>query len=201
MSEPRVRMSHDDRRELIVRAAVRVFATKGYDEVSTSELAKAAGTSRGLLNHYFPTKRDLYLAAVRRFLELPELPVPAYVEGATVEERVRESVRDWLDFVDRNRATWLAAVGFAPGNRDDEVRQIMESNIERTADRICEITGLGQVRSTPVVAMALHGYAWFAISVTRKWLNEGGTDREAVETLLSEVLISLARQHIPAALG
>jgi AcrR family transcriptional regulator len=196
----RTRLAKDERRELIVGAAATVFAERGYDEVSTSELAQAAGISRGLLSHYFPSKRDLYLAVVRRFLDMPDLPIPAYVEGATVEDRVRESVAGWLELVERGRGTWLAAAGLASGHPDEDLRVLMDRNIARTADRICEVTGLGHVRTTPEVVVALHGYAGFVIAVSRQWLQEGLLDRERIGELLSGVLITLVHQHIPAIL-
>ena len=41
-----------------------MFSERAYDEVSIDDLARAAGVSKGLLYHYFPTKRDLYVAAL-----------------------------------------------------------------------------------------------------------------------------------------
>ena len=38
-----------------------VFAVKGYDNGSTQEIVHKAGISKGLLFHYFGTKKDLFL--------------------------------------------------------------------------------------------------------------------------------------------
>lgn len=44
----------------ILNAALREFAQKGFDDASTIEIAKEAGISKGLLFHYFNTKKDLF---------------------------------------------------------------------------------------------------------------------------------------------
>ena len=41
------------------------FTEHSYDEVSIDELAKKAKISKGLFYYYFPTKRDLYIAALQ----------------------------------------------------------------------------------------------------------------------------------------
>lgn len=52
----------DSRRGGILNAAIAAFA-RGYKTVSTDEIVRAAGVSKGLLFHYFGTKKDLYLQA------------------------------------------------------------------------------------------------------------------------------------------
>ena len=51
------------RRRQIIDAALRVFAEKGYDRASVKDISEAAGTSQGLMYHYFRSKEEL-LAAV-----------------------------------------------------------------------------------------------------------------------------------------
>src|SRR4051812_5171083 len=67
------RLEPDARREQLLECAVRLFGEKPYAEVSTAEIAAEAGIARGLLNHYFGTKRDLYLEVVRRLVFVPDM--------------------------------------------------------------------------------------------------------------------------------
>ena len=39
-------------------AGARLLGARPFDEVSIEEIAAAAGVSKGLLYHYFPTKKD-----------------------------------------------------------------------------------------------------------------------------------------------
>jgi TetR/AcrR family transcriptional regulator, fatty acid metabolism regulator protein len=49
----------EDKRRLIVNAAVRVFARKGYHASRVSDIAEEAGVAHGLLYHYFRSKEEL----------------------------------------------------------------------------------------------------------------------------------------------
>src|SRR6478736_5038102 len=58
----RVRLQRERRIERILTASQRLFSTQAYDAIAIEDLAAAAGMSKGLLYHYFASKRDLYVA-------------------------------------------------------------------------------------------------------------------------------------------
>ena len=102
---PRSRLSAAERRGQILDAAEELFSDGPYEDVSLEQIAERAGITRGLINHHFGTRRELYIEVVRRRLEVPVLPIPEYVQGATVRERLDESIGRWLDEVARGRET------------------------------------------------------------------------------------------------
>src|SRR5438552_13118570 len=55
------RMSAEGRKLAIVKAALPLFALKGFAETTTKDLARAAGVSEPLLYKHFPSKEALYL--------------------------------------------------------------------------------------------------------------------------------------------
>jgi AcrR family transcriptional regulator len=55
----------DDKRQLILDAAVRVFAAQGYESTRVGDIAKEAGVAYGLVYHYYGSK-DAVLEAVFR---------------------------------------------------------------------------------------------------------------------------------------
>lgn len=57
------------RREMIIAAALREFAAKGYKGFVINELCKVDGISKGVLYHNFSGKADLYLACVQETFE------------------------------------------------------------------------------------------------------------------------------------
>jgi AcrR family transcriptional regulator len=69
------RLEPDERKEQIFICAVQLFSQRPYSDVSTSDIAADAGVARGLINHYFGTKRELYLAVIKRALTVPRLAV------------------------------------------------------------------------------------------------------------------------------
>jgi AcrR family transcriptional regulator len=58
-------------REAILDAARRAFAEQGYQRATIRDVARLAGVDPALVHHYFGTKQDLFVAAVR----LPVNPV------------------------------------------------------------------------------------------------------------------------------
>lgn len=54
----------------IVEAAVECLVAKGFAATSTVEVQRRAGVSRGALLHHFPTREQLFAAAVYRLVEL-----------------------------------------------------------------------------------------------------------------------------------
>src|SRR5581483_2063824 len=114
----------DERRRQIITAATELFGQRHYASVSMQEIASAAGVTRGLLNHYFGSKRDLYLAVARRMLETPALPVTTD-PGRSVEENWALSVDGWLDLMEANRETFLAALRAGETGHDPEMRALV----------------------------------------------------------------------------
>jgi TetR/AcrR family fatty acid metabolism transcriptional regulator len=49
----------EEKRRLILQAAVRVFARKGFHESRVGDIAEEAGVAHGLLYHYFDSKDEL----------------------------------------------------------------------------------------------------------------------------------------------
>lgn len=61
---PQTRMSGEDRRQQIVRIAMRRFSEKGFNGVTTKEIAAEAGISEAMIFRHFATKQELYSAII-----------------------------------------------------------------------------------------------------------------------------------------
>lgn len=55
----------EDKRQLILAAAVRVFAAKGYEAARVGDIAQEAGVAYGLVYHYFGSKEAVLEAVFR----------------------------------------------------------------------------------------------------------------------------------------
>ncbi|MCQ4211050.1 TetR/AcrR family transcriptional regulator [Streptomyces longispororuber] len=64
-----VRMSAEERRESVIRAAMIEFARGGYKGTSTEAIAKRVGVSQPYLFRLFPGKQAIFLEASRRCCE------------------------------------------------------------------------------------------------------------------------------------
>jgi TetR/AcrR family fatty acid metabolism transcriptional regulator len=57
--------AQEDKRRLLLDAAVRVFARKGYHAARVGDIAEEAGVAYGLLYHYFESKEDVLRSVFR----------------------------------------------------------------------------------------------------------------------------------------
>lgn len=166
--------------------AVQVFRSRPYDEVSLDDVAHEAGITRGLINHHFGTKRDLYVEVVRQLWRLPELPVPEYVQGATVRSRLDESIGSWLGAIERNRDLWLSSMSLA-GIGDPEIKAIVEDSREDAARRLAEVMGLGPVAELDDERLGLlRSWESLAEGAILQWLEYGRLTRGQVHVIILE---------------
>jgi AcrR family transcriptional regulator len=192
------RLEHDERRRQILSCARRLFSERSYDTVSTTEIAREAGVTRGLLHHYFGTKRDLYLEVVRSLAEMP----PGVLEGEAVSGRDRddllaEAVHRYLEVARRNRRTWLATAGAQGFGRDPDVEAIVEHARERIADRLIALVGFDPATASLELRALVGAYAGFAQAATVEWLQRRRLSQEQVHELLLSSLLQLVREVLP----
>ncbi len=187
------RLEPDQRRRELIAAARRLFNERHYGAVSTEEIAAEAGVARGLINHYFGTKRDLYVEVIREMVRVPPPPVPEYVQGTTPGQRVAESIDAWLEMVWRNRETWLASMSGAGLAAGDEVGVVFEEAREEAAARMVAVLGLGPIdEAAPELLATMRAYGGMAEAATVQWLEHGRLTREQVAALLTETATQLA---------
>ena len=198
------RLEPDERRAQILRAARELFARRQYASVSMEEIALAAGVRRGLVNHYFGAKRDLFIDVVRGMLGSFAAAVPpAARDGAgagavavvPIDRLVADHVGRWLDVVEGDAETWFAILGAEGFGSDPDVERLVDRARDATVDGIVEV--LGQPPSDELRAV-LRAYSGLAEIVTREWLRRGRLDRAQAEALLATALLSLVNDVVPA---
>jgi len=60
----KARLPRDERRALLLAAALEVFTTAGYHSAAMDEIAERASVSKPVLYQHFPSKLELYLAVL-----------------------------------------------------------------------------------------------------------------------------------------
>ncbi|MGB6603677.1 MAG: TetR family transcriptional regulator C-terminal domain-containing protein, partial [Steroidobacteraceae bacterium] len=61
-------VDHDQRRDEIALVACRVVALYGFEQTTIVRIAREAGYTTGMVAHYFDTKQDIIIAALRLIL-------------------------------------------------------------------------------------------------------------------------------------
>ncbi len=190
-SPARVRLAPEVRREQIIAAAQRLYADRPYDQVSTAELAAAAGVARGLINHYFENKRELFLEAMRQSVMMPAAPLPELHDRST-EERTRATVEWILDAATTYGQAWVNASGAANLHGDSDIQAIVDEADDRAARLVLDAIGLPddahlRARLRPMAALTK--------AVCREWLQRKTFTRDEAATLITSSILLFVEEH------
>ena len=117
---PRARLDVEERRRQLVALGIELFSQRPYDEVSIEELAQEAGISKGLLYHYFPTKRHFYIETVREAAR-QLLEKTATAGDMDPLDRLRRGLDAYIDYVAKHGKPYEALLRSGVG-ADAEVR-------------------------------------------------------------------------------
>src|SRR5438045_1072620 len=116
----RVRLDNDERRSQLLELARKAFSDRSYDDVSIDDLAREARISKGLLYHYFPTKRDLYVAGLREIAEELVQRVTSVPNDLPPAEGIRASLDQFLEYISQNARGYVSLMRGGIGS-DPEV--------------------------------------------------------------------------------
>lgn len=188
-------MDPDARRDQILRVAGRLFGDRPYSEVSISDIAGEAGMARGLLHHYFGSKRELYLEVVRMSARAPLESEPADALGTT--EAWTTVVDSFLEAIERNPTRWLNSVNVGGAEGDDEVAAILHETREILADQTLVAIGLGDRATDPVVRALVRAWGGFVQELTVEWVGRERIDRDRARRVMLATLPMLVEQVLP----
>ncbi|MEV5518095.1 TetR/AcrR family transcriptional regulator [Streptomyces flaveolus] len=183
--QSRVRLRPEERRTQLINIGLRLLTTRPIHEMSIDEVAAEAGISRGLLFHYFPTKRDYYVAVVEAGGNRLLLHAKAPEEG-TPAQRVRGIADGFVSFVQRRKDNYVAVVRAAAGG-DERVLEVFEENRRTLADRVLEAAGVHAPK--PLHRLAVRG--WLAMA---EEMAIGATDPVISTADLVDLLVSSLEQ-------
>jgi AcrR family transcriptional regulator len=172
---------------------VELLGRRAYDQVSIGELARAAGISKGLLYHYFPTKSDFVVAVLRQArgeLERRMSPDPSLAPA----QRLDASIAAFLGYVEEHAAGYLAAVR-ARGGEDEAIRaELLEGRRRRVSGMIdfaAALSGVPRAElESPALEAAIEGWLSYCEGVIARWLAGGDLGADDVRHLLRQALLA-----------
>jgi AcrR family transcriptional regulator len=180
----RARLSTDARREQLVALGVEIFSERPFDEVSIDDIAAAAGISKGLLYHYFPSKRDFYVAVVRHSADQMQAVTETDPELDPLE-RLSTGLDRYLEYVETHARGYATVLRAGIGS-DREVAAIVEEVRASMAGRILDDLPGGE--ASPGVRIAVRGWVGFAEAASLEWLEHRDLSREDLRDLLITAL-------------
>lgn len=186
---PKHRLLADERRELIERAAARLFAERGYRTTTVEEIVAAADVSKPMLYRHFESKKQLYMRLLeRRRDELAAAALDGYLrKDATLGQRLRAMVDAWFAHVDEHPDT--SKLLLLDATEDPEIQALQSElrGLQRAADMAltrelapglpeAELEPLGEIVRSSLTGLAL----W--------WLEHPDVPRETLVATVMRVL-------------
>jgi AcrR family transcriptional regulator len=197
----RVRLETDQRRAQLLELARRAFSDRAYDDVSIDDLARVAKISKGLLYHYFPTKRDLYVAGLGEIADELVEAITKISDDLAPIDRVRTSVDAYLDHITRHSRAFVALMRGGIGS-DPEVAGVIES----VRTRLFEKFLVGSPFATLLAGdarfeTAVRGWIGFVEAASIDWCANPRLSRAELRELMVHVLFEVMRVVAPAVLA
>ncbi|NKQ23243.1 TetR/AcrR family transcriptional regulator [Streptomyces galbus] len=190
----RRRLSTGERREQLLGVGARLFSESPYDDVWIEQVAEIAGVSRGLLYHYFPTKRDFFAAVVERESERM-LAMTAPVPGVPVRAQLAAGLDAYLEYV-RAHAHGYRAFHRADAAGDSAVRRVYQRALAAQERQVLAALAADPefgpaAEGRPEVRLAVRGWLAFTTAVSLEWLRGGDLTREQVRDLCARALLGV----------
>ncbi len=153
-----------------------------------AEVARAAGASKPLLYHYFPTKSDLYLAAVRAAAaELRAATNPA--ADLPPRAALEQALAAHIEWIDANSVAYRAVLQGGLSS-DPDVQAIIE---ESRADVVARLArGFGLRRVTPAQRTVLRGWVGFLEGACLDWLEKRDIPKRHLVRILAASVTAVA---------
>jgi AcrR family transcriptional regulator len=172
------RLDVDERRRRLLETGARVFTQRSYDDVSMSDLAREAGISKGLLYHYFPSKRDFFTATLAAAAaELAAVTQPD--ESLPPAEQLAASLDAYLAWIEENADGYRRLLESAAS---PDVRSLIDDVRERTVERI--VDGVSAAGGKGVLRLAVRQWLWGMDGAILDWLDMPGVERAQLRDLL-----------------
>ncbi|MGW7577965.1 TetR/AcrR family transcriptional regulator [Streptomyces sp. NPDC054765] len=183
------RLASDRRREQLVGIGLEMLAERSLDELSTDEVARRAGISRGLLFHYFDSKRDFYRAVVRA--ECDRFTAATEPDGSLEPVAwMRAFITGFVAYVLEHRKVYLALVRGAAGSHP-AVTDIVGATRETAARRVREGRQRLGMPDAPRLELATRAWMAFAEEAVVSWPADEPGAREELCAFIESSLVTM----------
>jgi AcrR family transcriptional regulator len=181
MSSPAyTRLQVDERRRQVVEAGSKLFTEHAFEEITMREIAEAAGISKPLLYHYFPSKLELFKAAVaERAAELQRLIEPT--GAGTPFEQLTRSLDAYLEWIEGNARAWTKLMRSAAAV--PEAGELVDAFRTQTLDQLL-VRLSGRRKPRPVLRNALKGWLGYVDAAILDWIEMRDLSRVQVRDLI-----------------
>ena len=192
-----MRLDTDQRRTQLLARAKAAFSDRAYDDVSIDDFARDAKISKGLLYHYFPTKRDLYVAGLREIASELVAAITNVPARLAPVERVRAGLDAYLGHVARQARAFVSLMRGGIGS-DPEVVAVIEGVRTQLFEQFLHGTPFASLLTGNArFEIGVRGWIGFVESVSIDWCAKPRITQLELRELLTEILFEVVRVVVP----
>lgn len=188
MVRKRKRLQVDARREELLRLGTQLFLKIPYDQISIDDLAHRLKISKGLLYHYFPSKKKFYLEVIKSISEDFLKKTESAPDQTDPSERFKQNLDLYLSYIEKHRPLFLA-LHHAGGGTDAKAQAFVESNRKKIFSQFAAV--LGSDTMAPSLRLSIWGAIGLIESTAVDWAKHGGMPRETLREMLWEMCIAI----------
>lgn len=183
---------YDKRREAILEAAAHLYARRGFQGASIADLAKAAGTSKSLIYHYFPSKDDILYETMAAHLDALVAAAGEATRAGTAETKLRALthafMRLYVGAEDSHKVLLNELDNLPPERRAELVAK--QRRVIGTVEALVR-----ELRGTEADALPIAMLFFGMINWTHTWFRPGGA---LSADMLADMAVNMALNGVQA---
>ncbi len=181
-----------EKKDRIIKAAYELFSEKGYYGTGTSDIAKRAGVSTGIVYGYFSDKRDILFYVLKIYIRETASPVMDYVsalsKGVTLPEML-ESIISLTESIHKKNANLhniLHALAVVDADINEEFLRLEKHITLSATERFAELGFASDLMQEKIhIAMNLiQSYAHEAIYDQHDYINYDDMKKAVIDALV-----------------
>ncbi|MEN9679799.1 MAG: hypothetical protein RLZ57_928 [Actinomycetota bacterium] len=188
-TQEKAKTPRDERRALLLSAALEVFTQAGYHQAAMDEIADRAGVSKPVLYQHFPSKLDLYLAVLDLHIDRLVFEIQRAIASTPDNAaRVQATVAAYFNFIDSEGEAFRLLFE-SDMNVEPAVRERLNRMTYDCAAAVSAVISLDTGLPQEAAMMLGVGLIGSAQVTARHWLErDSKLSREQAQRLVSNVI-------------
>jgi AcrR family transcriptional regulator len=156
----------DERREAILQAACRVFASASYRSAGTLEIAREAGVGEPTLYRYFSDKRALYLGVLQRCRDYVLTEWSRAGDGHTNPLQALDAMGAWyFENARRDPDPLRVRVRAQADSQEDDTQELLRDGYQRIAQFVRDLLAQAKEQGLIDAEVDVDAAAWLFMAV------------------------------------
>lgn len=130
-------MENQDKRELILNAAIKVLSKENYENMKTARIASEAGIAEGTIYRYFKSKRDLFVEVMKTVsARLSKNFLEGVNKGNSFKENITSLTRGFLQRKKESDELYKILYKAFSEVEDSGIKEVMETIFQEGVSKI-----------------------------------------------------------------